>query len=103
MSKKHAVIPLYGELAFSGITGSYATLLTPLNDPMVVMFFNSLDKAIIISLNAGITDQFKIPASQSFVLDLRANDILVEAGKAFMVKHAGSAPTSGFISCTVVY
>ena len=90
----------YGTLAFGSVTAAYATLVSSVQGRGICLhFFNSLDAAIVVSLDGGTTDWGLIPAGLSWTIDLGANDI--EYSGTSSVKDNGAANTSGFISCSV--
>lgn len=98
----------YGRLAGASITGSYQTLINiargsgflAAESATILLFFNTLDKDIIVSLNGGVTDWGYIPALANWTLDLTAGDMLFTG--VVQVKHAGVAPTTGAISVSAV-
>ena len=99
-SKIHATISPFGELVGASLTGSYQTVTSTTDDVLVVTVFNSCNKPIILSLDNGVTDHFKLD-KESFVLDLRSNDRQVKSITC-RAKHAGVAPTSGSIRITLM-
>lgn len=98
----------YGRLAFGAITGTYATLITLARDTgylaaesaTILLFFNTLNQDVIISLDGGVTDWGYVPALANFTLDLTAGEMLYTG--TIQVKHAGVAATAGAISVSAV-
>lgn len=95
-----AVIPAFGEVVGTSITGSYQTLIAPGGDARLVLLINTCDQDIIISFDAGTTDHVKLLANVSVALDLAVNGMVINEAD-YEVKHAGAAPTTGSITCSV--
>lgn len=96
------------ELAFGGITGTYAAVGTALTDhARLVTITNSTDVEMYISLN-GTTDHLRL-ASNSFKLyDFSANKIrddglFVPVGTIFYVRDVAAAAASGAVWIEVMY
>ena len=90
-----------GKLAFGSVGAGYSNLLASVQGRgLIFVFCNTLNQEVVLSLDAGTTDWLNVPAGYSFILDMGSNEI--EFYGTISVKHAGTAPTSGFISCGVI-
>ena len=97
---KHVVIPAYGRIDGTAITGSYQTVITATNDCYSIQVFNTCDNPIILSMDGGTTEHYELDG-EGFHIDGRANDF--QFGKpTIQVKHAGSAPTQGSLRITLL-
>lgn len=94
-------------LAFSGISGTYARVGTPLvNSSIKLVLQNQTDAPITFSWD-GLNDHITLAAGSVFTSDVQANHGKAEtmqsaAGTQFWVKQV-SAPTSGFVYITSFY
>lgn len=86
-----------GSLAFGSISGTYAALKTGVERCRGLLFFSSLDKDVIISIDGGTTDFAWIPANSSFILNFEQFG-LQYSGSLSVKQGGGGACTSGFIS-----
>jgi|SRR6267378_1631227 len=95
------------EVAFGGISGTYAAIGTPLTDhARIVRFVNSSNVEVYISLDA-ISDNIRLAASSFVLYDFSTNRIqddglFVSVGTQFYVKQVAGAPASGSVWCEVV-
>lgn len=95
-------------LAFGGISGTYATIGTPLiNQIRIIHLSNLTDKTIIFSFT-GNTDHIILPSGGFILLDLCSNKI--NDGGLFVSNHTqmyakdnGSAATSGAVYVSAFY
>ena len=100
----------YGRYLYSAITGAYSTLLTVANTTgsvtsnvgfaRIIYIFNTLDQDVILSFDNGTTDSVFLPAGKSWTCDLSTGNMYFSG--VIRVKHAGVAPASGNIACSVV-
>lgn len=101
MSIKHSVFTPYGAIDGTSLTGSYQTVLTPGNDLCSIYLLSSCDKPIIVSLDGGVTDHFKLD-NDGLVFDGRTNSKHIR-NPVIKAKHAGVVPTTGSIRVTGVF
>jgi hypothetical protein len=84
------------ELAFGGISASYATVGTVLANPSSVIFFkNSTNADVYISFD-GVNNHMRIIAGSADVLDERTNGGRIGKGTQFWCKQV-TAPSSGAV------
>ena len=89
-----------GYLAFGSIPAGYATLVGPIARVTGLIFFNSLDQDVVVSLDGGTTDFVTLPPGINFVLNMRA--LGIEYNGTVSVKRLSGASTVGYISCGVL-
>lgn len=95
------------ELAFGGISGTYAAVGTALTDnARLIRFVNQTDVQVYISLDAS-TDHVRMAANSFFIMDFSANKIrddglFVPIGTIFYIKQVSGAPASGSLWVEVV-
>lgn len=103
----------FREIDASTLTGSWqdvgsATAASAFN----AMLLGTSDADYYVSIDGGTTTYARVPGNASgagFSLDLTANKRneddapTLPIGTVFSVKHAGSAPTAGFIGIAVLY
>lgn len=103
MGKKVAKIDAFREIEGTALTTTYANVGTATaNDCYMVQAFNTCNDTIIVSLDGGTTDHFKLDASEAFTLDLRTNHIKLPIGTQIQAKDAGSTPASGSLRITLI-
>ena len=95
-----AIVPAFGEVAGTALTGSFQNLLVPGGDAKLVLLVNDCDQDIIISFDAGTTENIKLDSNVSTALDLAMNGMVLN-NLTYQVKHAGVVPTAGSIKCTI--
>ncbi len=97
-------------LAFGGISGTYATIGTPLTvNWRVFRITNNTNGDLFISFN-GTDDNFFVPASSFVLYDLSANvapvtesdTFVLQIGTQFYAKQS-TAPTSGSVYIEGLY
>lgn len=101
--------PAGGSIAFGSVGAGYTPFYTIPADTRKILFMNSLDKPVDISLNGGTTDWMPVcPTATSFVVDIDTS-MIAGGGSAALndltsvaVKHIGAAPTTGFLSVSVI-
>lgn len=89
-----------GKISGTSLTGTYATLLNPTSDIRILLFFNSCDATILVSLDGGTTDTLELEAGESCTIDLATNGLKFDNAVNISAKHGGAAPTSGTIRAT---
>ncbi len=95
------------EIAFGGISGTYAVVGTPLTDhARLIRFVNSTNAEVYISLD-GVTDNIRLAASSFLLCDFSTNKIqddglFVSVGTQFYVRQVAGAPGSGGVWIEVV-
>lgn len=95
------------ELAFSGISSSYAALGTPTADNVrLISISNSSDQEVYISFD-GTTDHLRLVSNSFKLFDLSANKIrddglFIAAGTQIYVKEVSSSLTSGSVWAEVM-
>lgn len=95
------------ELAFGGISGTYAAVGTALTDhARLVRFVNQTDAQIYISLD-GSTNNIRMAANSFFILDFSSNKVrddglFLPIGTIFSTKQVSGAPTTGSLWIEVV-
>jgi len=96
------------EIAFGDVSGTYATVGTPIADHVRILAFNNgMDEDLYISFD-GVTDNLRI-ASNSFKLyDLSTNRIrddglFLAVGTQIYVREVGSSVSSGDFWVEVMY
>ena len=89
------------ELAFGGISGTYAAVGTPLTNPSrMVAFNNATDVMVYISFD-GVNNHLKLASNSFKLFDFATNRIqedgfFVSIGTQFYVKQvSGAASTNG--------
>lgn len=103
-----AQIDAVRELAFGSISGSYATLGTPITEhARVVIFTNTTNADIYISLN-GTTNNLRLAANGFKLIDFSTNKIrddglFISSGTQFYAKQVSGAPTQGAVWVEVIY
>lgn len=92
------------ELAFGGISGTYAVVGTTLANPSrVIMVKNSTNKDIYISLD-GVNNHMRVVAGTADSFDEKTNGGLIAQGTQFWAKQtADGAPASGNIIIQTVF
>mgnify|MGYP001593995418 CR=1 FL=1 len=94
------------ELAFGGISGTYAAVGTPVSSrARIIRFVNSTNADIYISLD-GVTNHLRLSSSGFFLIDFSSNKIqddglFIAEGTQFYAKQV-TAPTSGTVWIEVV-
>lgn len=90
------------ELAYTSLSGSYATIGTALTDhARIICFSNSTDAAVYIS-DDGVNDKIRLAANSFRLIDFSTNKIrddglFVSIGTQFYVKQVSGAPTLGAV------
>lgn len=83
-----------GAVAFSSLTTSFATILTPSASTKIVMMRNNTNGTVAVSFDAGTTTHFTLDSGDQISIDYVGNG-LISATTAIQVKYTGSAPTTG--------
>jgi hypothetical protein len=96
-AKKNIAYTASGEIAGASLTGSYAALLDPSSDLRMLFLLNDCNNTVLVSLDGGSTDSFKLKAGESVALDLAVNGLKADNTVNISAKHGGAAPTSGSI------
>lgn len=106
---RHAVFDTLREVTSASILASYVAIGGTLShDARMVIFVNSTDKALYISVN-GTTNIARIASGTSQVLDLTTNRVddqgfFIPIGTQFYVNRTeAGAPGSGSIAVEVIY
>jgi hypothetical protein len=112
MNPSNAVIAGYEDLrslAFGGISGVYAAVGTPFENPVRMLKVTNLtDADLLISFN-GVTDKDVIAAGSAFIYDYASNKAEPGGGleqpafQRLYVKQATAAPTLKSVYVTVIY
>lgn len=95
------------EVAFGGISGTYAVVGTPLTDhARVVVISNSTNAEIYISVD-GTTNNLRLAANSFKLFDFSSNKIrddglFVAVGTQFYVKQVSGAAASGAVWIEVI-
>lgn len=94
-------------IAFGSISGTYASVGTPLAHPIRTVLIQNLTNAVLMVSFDGVHDHFPIAAFGYFVWDITANKTREEGfflgeGDTLYVKEIGT-PTSGSFYFSVVY
>lgn len=90
------------EVAFGGISGTYAAIGTALTDhARIIRIANSTNAEIYVSLD-GTTNNFRLAINSFALFDFSTNKIrddglFVAVGTQFYVKQVSGAPTSGSV------
>lgn len=106
--KKRVNFEAVRELAFGGISGTYANLGAVLTEPgRLVTFYNTTDADIYVSFDAS-TDQIRVATNSFRVLDFTANKnredgLFLAVGTQISVKQVSGAPTSGDFWAEVMF
>lgn len=96
------------ELAFGGISGSYAALGTPLGDHIrILTISNSTDQEVYISFD-GSTDHLRMPKNSFKLYDIASNKIrddgmFLASGVQMYVKEVLAAVTEGAVWIEVAF
>ena len=101
MASKRRIVPQsVGVLAAGSVVAGYTALLSSVAGRGVTLVFtNTLNADVMVSLDAGTTDFIVLPAGQGMVLDIGANGC--EYSGTVSVKRSGT-PTTGSIWCGVI-
>lgn len=95
------------EVAFGGISGTYAVVGGPLTDhARIVIFTNSSNVEVYIS-DDGINNKLRMAANSFKLIDFSTNKIsddglFVAIGTQFYVKQVAGAPASGGVWIEVI-
>lgn len=95
------------EVAFGGISGTYATVGGVLTDhARIVRMANSTNVEVYISVD-GTNNNFRLAANSFVLIDFSTNKIrddglFVSVGTQFYVKQVSGAPASGGVWIEVV-
>jgi len=96
-------------IAYTGISGTYAIVGTPFENPVRVLKVNNFtDANMIISFN-GVDDMDVVAANSAYVLDFCTNKSekagLLEqpAGNGLYVKKESASPSKDNFYVTVIY
>jgi len=95
------------ELAFGGISGTYAVVGSPLTDhARIVRIVNSTNAEIYISIN-GVTNHIRMAVGSFVLFDFSTNRIqddglFLSVGVQFWAKQVTGAATSGSVWVEVV-
>ena len=95
------------EVAFGGISGTYAVVGGPLTDhARIVIFTNSTNVEVYITAD-GVNNNFRLAANSFKLIDFSTNKIrddglFVPIGTQFSVKQVSGAPGSGAVWIEVV-
>lgn len=95
-------------LAYTGITGAYATVGTPFAHPISIFLFqNQTDQLSFVSLD-GVNDHFAVPSAGFILFDLTTNKTLSQGiffseGTQVYVRAPGSLPSLNGVSLSVLY
>jgi len=95
------------EVAFGGISGTFAVVGTPLTDhARVVTFVNSTNVEVYISVDA-VNNNIRLAANSFRLIDFSTNRIhddglFVSMGTQFYVKQVAGAPGSGAVWIEVI-
>jgi hypothetical protein len=96
------------ELAFGGVSSSYAAVGTPMTDNMRIIAFNSsFDEEIYVSFD-GTTDNLRMVPNSFKLYDLAGNLVrndgfFLAKGTQIYIKEVSSTPTSGAFWIEAVY
>lgn len=96
------------ELGFGSISGTYATVGTPLADhTRIITFQNGCDQDLYISFD-GVADHLRIASNSFKLLDLSANKVrndglFLSIGTQVYVKEVSASVTSGTFWVEVMY
>lgn len=95
------------EVAFGGISGTYAVVGSPLTDhARIIRFVNSTNVEVYITTDPTL-DQIRMAASSFVLYDFSTNRIqndglFVHIGTQFYVKQVSGAPASGGVWIEVI-
>lgn len=96
-------------VAGTALTGALANVGVATTSPgVVIAILNGCNDQVIVSWDGGTTDGFSLPPNSAIAIDGPTNSSnenvrpLLPVGAQFQAKHAGSAPTSGTLSITVI-
>lgn len=95
------------EVAFGGISGTYAVVGVPLTDhARIVCLSNSTNAEVYISVD-GTANNFRLAANSFRLIDFSTNKIrddglFVSIGTQFYVKQVSGAPSSGGVWVEVI-
>lgn len=95
------------EVAFGGISGTYATVGSPLTDhARIIRFVNSTNAEVYVTTDTS-ENELRLAASSFVLFDFSTNKIrddglFVHIGIQFYVKQVSGAPTSGGVWIEVI-
>lgn len=95
------------EIAFGGISGTYAALGTALTDhARIIRFVNSTNAEVYVTTDTS-ENELRIAAASFVLYDFSSNKIrddglFVHIGTQFYVKQVSGAPTSGGVWIEVI-
>jgi hypothetical protein len=83
-----------GNIAYGSLTTSYQTVFTPSANTKILFMRNNMNQPVIVSMDAGTTQNFILDAGDQVAIDFVANGV-ISTTTAIQAKYSGSAPTSG--------
>ena len=96
------------ELDFGSISGTYASVGTPVSDHVrLIIFNNATDQQVYISFD-GINDNLRMESNSFKLLDLSANKVrsdglFISVGTQIFVREVSASVTSGSVWVEVMY
>lgn len=93
-------------LVYTGISGTYAPIGTPLGNPTRMMLVQNLTDSTLTFSFDGINDHFVLPSQGFLLLDVTANNqasaysFLISVGTQMSVK---GSPGAGDVYVTAIY
>jgi len=96
------------ELDFGDISGTYASVGTPMTDHVrIISLNNGCDQELYVSFD-GTNNHFRLPANSFVLLDLSSNKIredglFLSVGTQIYVKEVSASVASGSFWVTVIY
>ena len=106
--KQKAQLEALRSLAFGSISGTYASVGTPLADHVrIISFNNSCDQDLYITLD-GINDNLRIAANSFKLFDLSSNKVkddglFLAVGTQISVKEVSASVSSGTFWVEVLF
>lgn len=92
----YAVVPQYGELAYTAVDGTDAAtadaVITLTRDRRTIIIVSNLNAEVMVTHDAS--DFVHVPANGTVALDLGSNSLAFASGTVLKVYHRGTAPTS---------
>lgn len=92
------------EVAFGAINAAYTQLGAAFTHTIrLITFKNTTDNDVYVSIDAGVTDHFRITSGTQMIIDMKTNDLFLESAQALYIKRAGAVTSGNFIVEAMYY
>jgi len=95
-------------ILFGAISGTFAGIGTSFEHPVRMLIIQNLTDDIMTFSHDGFTDHFDLAAGATLIMDMSSNKTIPQGfffaeGSRMYVRQYDGAPTTGFVSMSVVY